>query len=88
MVVGADHAVVTAPARAEANTAQQLDGPVGEHLVGVHVVADARAGLEWVDPKGVDEPLLERQPIRRAALGGEAQDLVSGPDDGSGKVVG
>ena len=46
VVVGADDRVVAAPPAADAQRAQDLDGPVGEHLVGVHVVADAGAGLE------------------------------------------
>jgi len=34
---------------------QQLDGPVRQHLVGVHVVAGAGAGLEGVDPEAGDQ---------------------------------
>ncbi len=35
----------------EAIAAEQLDGPVGDHLVGVHVARRARAGLKHVDRK-------------------------------------
>jgi len=34
---------------------EQLDGAVGQHLVGIHVVARAGAGLERVDPEVVDQ---------------------------------
>ena len=55
VVVGADDGVVAALARADALGMQQLDGPVRQHLVGVHVVAGAGAGLERVDPEVVDQ---------------------------------
>ena len=58
VVVGADDRVVAALARADAARVEQLDGPVGQHLVGVHVVAGAGAGLERVDPEVVDQLAL------------------------------
>ena len=39
----------------EAVAADQLDGPVGDHLVGVHVARGARAGLKDVDRKLIVE---------------------------------
>jgi hypothetical protein len=50
VIVGADDRVVTAPATAD-TLAPDLDGSVGQHLIGVHVVADAGSGLEGVDRK-------------------------------------
>ncbi len=50
--------------------AQDLGGPVGDHLVGVHIVAGAGAGLERVD-----DELVIPAPI---------DDLLGSLDDGSG----
>ena len=64
VVVGVDQGVVPLL------PAQQLDGPVGDDLVGVHVQAGARAALDGVH----DERLVE--PARR--------NLIAGPHDGVG----
>ncbi len=42
----------------EAVAAEHLDGPVGDHLVGVHVARRARAGLKDVDRELVVELAL------------------------------
>ena len=51
VVVGVDDRVVAALPAAHALRGQDLDGPVGEHLVGVHVVADTRH-RPGTDPPG------------------------------------
>ena len=69
---------------AEAVAAGQLDGPVGDHLVGVHVAGGARAGLEDIDgelvvelsvghfaaggQQGVDLPVVERRSCRSRSV--------------------
>ena len=76
MVIGMDHCVLAELA------AQNLVRPVGDHLVGVHVKADAGAGLEHVDhellvPLAVDH-FLRRLDDRVGALGVDQAKLLVG----------
>ncbi len=88
VVVGADDRVVAAQARADAVVGKDLDGAVGQHLVGVHVVAHAGTGLEGIDPKVADQLGPQRLPLRRIGIRGEAEDLVRCLNDGRGEMIG
>ena len=79
VVIRTHDGVVATATTADALGAEELDGPVGEHLVGVHVVADARSCLEGVDPEGVDEQLLLGLAGRCATVRCDAQDLRPRP---------
>ena len=82
-----DRLVRPAPAIADALLAQDLGRPVGEHLVGVHVVADAGTRLEGVDTEVVDQLGLQRALV--LATGGRCQPehFVGGLDDRVGDVL-
>ena len=70
VVVGVDDRVVAALPAADPLRPQDLDRPVGEDLVGVHVVADAGAGLEGIDAEVVDQSLSQpASRLRRASPG-------------------
>ena len=69
MIVGMDGLL-----KAEAVAAAELDGTVGDHLVGVHVARRARAGLIDVDGELVVEPSLGHL----AAGNHEGLDLLPG----------
>ena len=59
---------------AKAVAAHQLDGPIGDHFVGVHVARRARAGLKHVDGKLVVELAVGHF----AAGGQQGFDLLGG----------
>ena len=67
VIVGVDARVRAEP------LPEDLGGAIGEHLVGVHVVRRAGAGLIDVDDELIAEPSV--------------QNLVGGPDDRAGKAV-
>src|SRR4029079_13649770 len=87
VVVGIDSLVRPALAIADALCAQDLRRPIGQHLVGVHVVADAGTRLEWVNTEVVDE--LGLQGATSVGIGGssQAKDFVGGLDYRVGEVL-
>ena len=55
VVIGVDDRVIATLPAANTLGAKDLDGAIGEHLVRVHVVRHAGAGLERIDTEVVDQ---------------------------------